>query len=247
MNREEVINKLARTDDERLLAAKLFDKAQRNGVTAFLSPAQRAFAQTVSEQGRLGARFDGGYADAERTVAVFGYADAELSAIRLTIRGKEELTHRDFLGGILALGLKRETLGDIALHGRYADVIASAEAAELILRKLERVGSAAVDAERIELSDFTPPKIIGSTRPITLASLRLDCLIAEIFGLSRSEALKAVSSGLVAVDHVTAQKPSATVSEGSLISLRGHGRARLESLGGLSRKGRQYAEIFIFE
>ena len=77
----------------------------------------------------------------------------------------------------------------------------------------------------------------------TVSSLRLDCIVASAFGLSRKKAAEAINRGIVFVDHVEVTKADAQVEEGSSIVLRGKGKARLAEIGGRSRKDRQYISI----
>lgn len=247
MNRDETIKKLARDDAERLLAAKLFDKSRANGATLFLTPAERVFAEKVCAFAGLDARFEGGYLAAERTQAVFGFGEPDICALRLTARGETELSHRDWLGALMALGLKRETLGDIAVHGAQADMTATSDAAEYISLNIEKAGAARVDCEFIGLEDFREKPETGRTVRSTVASPRLDAVTGEAFGLSRADAKELIESGKVSVDHVPCEKPDAEVSEGALLSVRGYGRARLLSSGKVSKKGRIVIEVLIVE
>ena len=132
MNKTELLNKLARDNGERLLLARALDKLelarQRNipACTGFLSPQERVSVENLLNAcGHPRHLFFGGYEGAERTVCAFlpDWQEAEdwqgdgescpVRALRCTWSGGQKLTHRDFLGSILGLGLDREKVGDL--------------------------------------------------------------------------------------------------------------------------------------
>lgn len=79
---------------------------------------------------------------------------------------------------------------------------------------------------------------------ITLASPRLDAFVSAGYDLSRSEAQRLINAGLVKLNHVPEMRTDAGVSEGALISVRGHGRMKVEEMLGQTRRGRLAAQVF---
>ena len=194
--------------------------------------------------------FFGGYEDAERVILINlpEYADlAEeepLTVIRAEKReGGRELTHRDYLGSLTGLGIKREMIGDILVRDNGADIIALKEIAEFLLMNYGKAGRTTLSLSAVPIDKLIVPEKKLQYISDTVSSLRLDCIVASAFGLSRKKAAEAINRGIVFVDHVEVTKADAQVDEGSSIVLRGKGKARLAEIGGRSRKDRQYISI----
>lgn len=194
--------------------------------------------------------FYGGYEDAERVVLISlpDYAALEdydpLTVIRaVKADGSRELTHRDYLGSLVGLGIKRELLGDILVREDGADIIALADIAEFILMNYYKAGRTNLSLSQHPISELIVPQQKRTTITDTVASLRLDSVVASAFGLSRGKAAEAISRGIVFVNHVEVTKPDFQVGEGDKLTLRGKGKACLLEIGGRSRKDRQYITI----
>lgn len=242
---------LARNDDEKRLIARLDELVRKAGsgvpgYSDFLDLHQQELARAVAANGpAVSWRLDGGYEQAERKRLVAGpeweaQADAGLVYLRIATPGyKEDYPgHRDYLGAVLNLGIKREKLGDIVLQKTSAILISDCGLAGFISQQLTRVKRSSVSVDTIPARDFVfePPET--TSRQISLASLRLDTAAAAAFNLSRSEVSEAIESGKAKINQREIFKGSAPVKKGDLISLRGRGRFRLEEVGGTSRKGR---------
>lgn len=191
--------------------------------------------------------FYGGYEDAERVILVNlpDYADLAQQGLLSVIRaskaeGGRELTHRDYLGSLIGLGLKRDCIGDILVREDGADIIILAEMADFILSNYYKAGRTNLSLTLHPLTDLIVPEIKGKTITDTVASLRLDSVVASAFGLSRGKAAEAVGRGIVFVNHVEVTKVDFQLKEGDKITLRGKGKCCLTEVGGRSRKDRQY-------
>lgn len=243
--------KLARNEDEKRLIARLHELMIKAGTglcgySDFLDLHQQELARAVAVNSFETAwRLDGGYEQAERKRLAAGpqwepQPYAGLAYLRIAYREFRELSlgHRDYLGAVLNLGIKREKLGDIVIQDSSAFLIADIDLASFICQQLTRVKHCSVSVDIIPAEDFVyePPETI--TRQISIASLRLDTAIAGAFNLSRSEVITAIEGGKARINQLEMYKGSAPVKEGDLISLRGWGRFRLEEIGGTSRKGR---------
>lgn len=194
--------------------------------------------------------FYGGYEDAERVIMINlpDYAeisyDNPLTVIRVTRpSGGKELTHRDYLGSLLGLGLKRDAFGDILVRDDGADIIALKEIAEFVLLNYVQAGRITISAEEVPVDELIIPEIKRKEIVDTVASLRLDNIVSSAFGLSRSKASEAISKGIVFVDHVQIMKSDHQIKEGDKIVLRGRGKACLKEIRGKSRKDRQYVVL----
>lgn len=268
VNREKLLN-YAKTDEDKLLVAKLIDKIYKSEkgymvFTHFLDPHQRAISRKIFRELNQRFVFDGGYPDAERVVAFLipdymeGGKEDTLKTIRndteypITIvqaeyskknRYSKELTHRDFLGAIMNLGIKRENLGDILIHDQFAQIITFPEIASYLENNLIKVARTDVETRIIKLSEMILPSLKAEEKTVTVASLRLDAVVAEGFNISRTKASEYIKAGRVFLDFEECVSVSEPVTAGNFISLRGKGRIILEEIGNKSRKNRIFIRI----
>ena len=236
--------------------------------TGFLDPHQQSVVGTRYGAGDAVTRiiYYGGYDDAERVMMIClpDYVlmpqqsggstegiDEVISDLMCVIRvthsdrslaskSGRPLSHSDYLGALMGLGLQRESVGDILVRADGADIIVPCEIAEYIMKELSQAGQSRLEAERVPISDLILPEREFKEYKDTVASPRLDNIVSSAFGLSRSKALIAIKSGLVFVDHMEALKPSVILKEGTEIVVRHKGRAILSEIGGRSKKGRIY-------
>lgn len=228
-------------------------RASKRGEAAFthfmdLNQIQLAIAAANSEGVRL--VLEGGHPDAERRMGAFyDYEPPEqwqwpIQPVELTWRAQfGSPGHRDLLGALMGLGFERERMGDIVLSGDRAYVFAEPEIADYIVRSIESAGRVTIRARLTEGVPELPPPA-GRTFRDTVPSMRLDAILAAGFSLSRSEASDRIAHGKAFVNQALQIRPDAEVQEGDLISLRGEGRMRIESVDGETRKGRIAVKIF---
>ena len=243
-------------DDERLFVRRLGDLVQvvrQRGTsrsTPFLSDRQQELARAaLAGLGFEGYAFDGGYPDAERRILrLFGEYGAQepLPAVCLfaqTLRADRALTHRDYLGALMSLGIRRECIGDILLSEDGAYLFVLDTVAPLVCDELSSVGrcSVCVCAGRAE---ELPGREERPAQTATVASLRLDAVLAAMLHCSRGQASELVTAGRVEINHLPAEKPSAPVYEGDVFTVRGKGRFALTALPGKSKKERLIIEFF---
>lgn len=234
------------TGDERIFASHVLDVAadaydRRQSQTYFCDMRQRVIAQEAAGFAGVQVHFFGGYPDFERCVAVYcaGGAEPEPPDIAaVEIRSREPLTHRDILGAVLSLGLKRERIGDIIRveDGHIVFVLPPAD--RLLLDELSRVGRQAVRSSPAGRPDEIDAIREYKTIAGSVASLRLDCVIALCCGVGRSAAVEIIRSGKVFVDAVNVTSPSCMLKDGCRISVRGSGKYLFTFNGRMTGKGR---------
>lgn len=167
--------------------------------------------------------------------------EAEGLVTLLLVRGSgfRDLGHRDYLGSVLGLGLERDVLGDILVidpHSAY--IFCKGEIAPFLLESLTHVGSDPVKVKA--LPSDTPLAVEKKTQPIhdTVASPRLDCVVAALCNLARERAQTAVRSGLVEVDYEVCQHCDLALTPPCVLSVRGVGKFSVLAFDGETRKGR---------
>jgi len=247
------IEKIAKTPEDRMLLAKVWDKVNmglRKNIpsnTAFLSP--RELEMTRYLFGTLeGLHSFGGYEGAERRMLVYlpEYLeesslyedDSPLVCLRAAFYEGDSPSHRDFLGALMGAGIAREAVGDICVGSGSCDFFVTDEIAPYILQNFTSAGRAKLHLEKISLAEVQVPEPEVKQIKDTLASLRLDSVISSGFRIGRSQAAQYVTSGRAAIDGLPCEKPDKTIEEGSKISVRGLGKICLKSVGGNTKKGR---------
>ena len=257
MTKKELLDRFAHSGEERVLLARALDKlelAQNRGVpaqTPFLSPGEQAsLSDLLSAWGRPRHLFWGGYPDAERRVCAFlpdwqeeddlrSDPEGPLAALEARFPPEAGLGHRDILGSLMGLGITREKLGDILLPGPgVCQVIALREALPILLSQWEGAGRWKVRLEAVPLDRLTPKPAQVKTIRDTVASPRLDAVLAAGFSLSRSKAAGYISAGRVAVNHRECLKSDRPVEEGDVLTCRGLGKCVVREVPGQSKKGR---------
>ncbi len=231
-------------------AADLAERCERTATvtsTAFLTPAEQ-YALTNWVRHRDGTLvLHGGGEACERRAAFFlpFYLTAEdfdpaehLRAVHFSAPFGAP-GHRDYLGAILGLGVRREWVGDILVqdHGAYVFCLPSVAPA---LLELEQVGRTGVKAAAVELAAVPVPE--RKVRPVTFTvqSARLDAVVSGMFRLSRTSAAAQIRAGAVHLNYTECLRPDAPVAPGDVLSLRGAGKGSVTEVGGVSRKGRQF-------
>jgi len=217
--------------------------------TNFMDPHQQSVVRGFTGHRDFGCALEyyGGYDDAERVVLLClpDYETMEsadpLSVIRAkATQGGRVLTHRDYLGSLTGLGIKREMIGDILVRDDGADIIVLTEIADYIMTTYAKAGRVDLSVEEKTIAELIVPDRHLTEVSDTVASLRLDNIVASAFGISRSKAVQAIKQGLIFVNHMEATKVDMSVNKGDLIVMRHKGRVNIAEAGGNSRKGRVY-------
>ena len=217
--------------------------------TQFLTPAEQyVLRQWYSTHPYFRMTIGCGIDECERNVAAIlpewmddetGVYDSFLGCVMITA-GFGEPGHRDYLGSILGLGIKREWIGDILIDGSNAYVICEKSVIPTILRELTHVSRYGVKCQEMELGEVPQPEHKVKTISFTVQSCRFDTVVGAVFGMSRSAAVKLIKGGLATLNYQECLKVDAEVDEGDVISLRGHGKAVMKEFSGKSKKGRTF-------
>lgn len=256
MQKTQLLDRCARDGEERVLLARALDKlelAQDRGVpshTPFLSPGeQMSVSGLLQACGGPRHLFFGGYEGAERSLCVFlpdwqeeadFFADPEgpVAALEVSYPPAAPLTHRDFLGALMGLGITREKLGDILVGEGCSQVLLLREALPILLSQWDSAGRWRLQVREVALSELSvrPPEV----RQIrdTVATLRLDAVAAAGFSLSRGKAADLIGAGRVALNHRECVKPDRLVAQGDVLTCRGYGKCVVKQVLGQSKKGR---------
>ena len=254
MDKTTLLDRLGVTGEDRLLLAKVLDRARqasdRNipAATDFLSPQQQM--QTcdllrlagIPETGwvRLG-----GYEGAERKVFLFlpdwmepELAESPIRLLRAVFRPEEKLNHRDFLGSLMGMGIVREKLGDILVGPDSADLVVLDTVADFLLQSWPSAGRAKLTVKEIDSAHIHIPQVQCQEVRDTVSSLRLDAVVSTGFRMARGKAADLIASGRVQVNWRECTKPDKLLAAGDTVSARGFGKFELTEVGGVTKKGR---------
>ena len=261
MDRRQLLGRAAQSGEERVLLAHILDKCeqsrQRNipAATDFLSPAEQRAAQELLHAAAIheGYAFRGGYERAERKMLFFlpdwqeeADESESMTALRCTYRKEDTLTHRDFLGALMGCGVKRETVGDIYVAEGRCDFLVTREVLPYLLQNFLSAGRTKLHVEQIALTDVSVPEQKTKMVRDTVPSLRLDGIVSSGFSISRGKAADYISAGKCELNYTPCVKGDKQTTEGDVITVRGLGKIRLDTIGSNTKKGRIGVEITRF-
>ena len=215
--------------------------------TGFLSDREQELARAaLSKAGFDTYRFEGGAPQAERKVLCLFEEEANAAApieclCAKPAKNADGLCHRANLGALLSLGIKRECVGDILVQsGKDAFIFVLETVAGLVCEELTSVGRCAVKVQRTQPDGIEEQPQPRPERTASVASLRLDAVLAAMMKLSRGDAARLIESGGVEVNHIQTDRTAYEVFEDDVFSVRGKGKFRLCAVGGQSKKGRTF-------
>lgn len=239
--------------------AELANKAYSNSqylFTGFLSIAElNCYYQMERELSYISVTVFGGTADCERVMLRFG--DEELCGYEepfpiacveiapLVEKFGEELTHRDYLGALMNLGIERATLGDIVIMGRHAFLFCTEKMSSYIIAELDKVRHTNV---RCELAKQIPKSTVTrlERKSVQVSAARADSVIAKLYNLSRSESVELFRAKKVFVNGRLNENNSGQLKAGDKVSVRGFGRFAFVGISGETRKGKLNVEADVY-
>ncbi len=247
-------------NDEKLFISRMSELSQRAHAqgyyvfTDFLTFGQKTLLSTLKLP--YPPVFFGGYGDAERQLAAFGSSEDfgfepyfPISILKIEPKNAKfarELSHRDFLGSLMSLGMRREMFGDIIVHENIGYLFILEQSAEYIKNELVSVSNVPVI---VNDCDLLPSEAVPQTEQQTCiaASERLDAVCASAFNLSRSEADGLVTRELVQVNGIPCTDRSRPLKLGDRVSVRGHGKLIYDGSDGETRHGKTRIKIRILK
>lgn len=262
MNRE-ILNEY-RNKDEKMLLAQILDKAEnvdkknRIEYTDFLDMTQIKLVQNFINRQKIDNYIlYGGFEEAERKIFAF-YPEkfnaqivkknleniVQIIRIELPADLKGKYTHRDFLGGVMKLGVKREKVGDILVDYNGADIIIEKEISKFLLeniKELTRFSKSTITLENI--NNLRKVEVRKEELEIIVSSLRLDNVIAELARCSRNKALEIINMERVFINFQVETKKTKQIKPGNIITIRGKGRFIIKELLGQTKSGRTILKI----
>lgn len=220
----------------------------------FMNPHEIEVAQKlIGRHNGVQIAFSGGILEAEMQRGLIypdGYVvedeDFEIAVMEVRYPGKfVKITHRDVLGALMHLGLKRELYGDIVVEKDIAYFACNAKMADYLLANLKMVGRGSIQIKRTDKKLTHHQDYHQSI--VSIASFRLDVIIAEAFRLSRKEATANIQSNFVKVNYKEVVQTNYLCHNNNIISLRRHGRVKITDLKKVNRKGKHVIEVWFYK
>ena len=235
---------------------ELAEKAYSRNIyayTPFLGLAeQQAYYAVEREVPYAGVRMEGGAPLCERKIIRFGdpgyeeaFPIARIEILPKTPKFAEALTHRDFLGAVMNLGIERDVTGDIFLRDKGASLFCHESIADYIVENLDRARHTNVVCRRAEgeilLENAEPERI-----SVTVVSPRADGVISKVYNLSREESRELFNNGRVFINGIQTQNLSCQLKAEDAVTVRGFGKFIFYGQTGTSRKGKDRVEVGVF-
>ena len=239
------------TDDDRVLLSHVIDMAAyarekyAERFTLFLDERQQELSKQVLASEKLDNYcFWGGYDLAERKMIGF-FHDAEsadkdrfpVRSVCFSYRKADKHSHRDFLGALMSVQIKRECVGDIIVGEGSTNVLLSDKISDRVICEINKIGSVGVKAE-YGFDESIKPQIRFEELVGTVASLRADCLLGFALRVSREKAGTMIKQLGISINHMISYKTDSVLKEADVFSVKGHGKYILRSINGVSKKDR---------
>jgi len=215
--------------------------------TGFLTPAERQIIINKFSFSNL--VFFGGIEGAERVRAFFlpDYMD-ELVGSEYIVAFKakfsfRELSHRDFLGALLNLGIERRCLGDIYVFDKEAYFFVTKDIAEYIKVNFNKVANVGVSLSEIPFSGVIYMEPSFKEITFTVPSLRIDSVVSGAIKESREKVSTFIKNGAVLLNYLICDEPSKIMCTGDIFSVKGYGKFLLDEVGGESRRKKMFVKV----
>ncbi|MEG1311300.1 MAG: YlmH/Sll1252 family protein [Romboutsia sp.] len=236
-------NKMFRVIDKVNSTLKSYDSKY----TDFFNPYEIKNAISIlNSNSNIKYTIDGGYDMCERsTIFIYPfymeYKDIENKLKFIKVEGNfkfKSISHKDYLGALMNLGIKREKVGDIIIHENFCQIVVSGDICDFIIMNLNKVSKNNVSVSEISKQEIIPSTPNYKDVSFTVSSERLDCIISGLYNISRQDSVKYINNERVQVNYEKITSTSKEIQDNSLISVRGKGRAKIVQIGDITKKGR---------
>ena len=248
--REKILT-YAKTDDDRLLLSKVIDIALESEkkycmtFSQFLNGYEITLATYALNNIDINHKFFGGYDEAERKIILCfpefskpSEDEIPICVIKVTGRDIKKLSHRDYLGSVLSLGIKREKIGDIIVFDDVSYIICMKDISKYIISQIRKIGNVGVKLELCCLREIDIPQKRHKDTEVVISSLRVDSIVSAMCHISRSKSAEIIKNGNLAVNWQNITDVSFKGNEKDLFSIKGYGRFKIISVNGFTRSER---------
>ena len=171
----------------------------------------------------------------------------KISCLKVTAKNKkfaDKLTHRDFLGAILNLGIEYNLIGDIFVENNTAYIFCLTEISNYIIENLTKVKHTQIQLEKIDINNLNLKKNY-KIKTISVSSLRIDAIISKIYNLDRETSKDLIVKGLVNINDAVNKNTSKTLKEQDIVSVRGYGKLKIDEITIINNKPHINIQIYV--
>lgn len=195
---------------------------------------------------------NGGYSNAERCVACFcdeGNDFPPIICIKiepLQQKFADRLSHRDFLGSLMNLGIEREMLGDILIKDNTGYVFCLDKISDYIISELDKIKHTSV---RCSKCDVVPDFIntLPDEEEYIVSSIRVDTVASAVFKISRNAISQLINQGNVYINSRPIYKDAILLKNGDTITVRGKGKFIFSRIINETKKHKIVAGIRVYK
>jgi RNA-binding protein YlmH len=251
IEKKHILERISIAEDKifvsRILDIVLFASSYKGEkFTFFLDENKKALAlEALKATEHKNYLFFGGCENAVRTIlGVFppnGEAECSpfpIGAISITSKELKALSHRDFLGTLMSLGITREQVGDILLYDEQCIVLIIEDKIDYVINNITKIKNVGVTLKKLETDKILPPSQAFLEKNESISSPRIDTIVSTICHLSREKAKLLLQSGKVEINKISTAKNDALVKEKDILSIRGVGKFIIDSISPYGKKGK---------
>ncbi len=236
-------------DENRLLLSRLDDLVAGfyDGKTeglGFLNELEVSVAHNYLSNLGVEHCFYGGYSGATRMFLYISDSPVreDISTLKIAHGGGVSLSHRDYLGSLMGLGIVRECIGDIIIKENYAVAFVRSEISDYVFNNLSSVGRTKVSVCKYD-GDLSNLASAFTEVEVLLSSMRIDNFVASVCKCSRQQAVERINSDCVYVNYSCNLKPSKALAFGDTVSIRGFGKFKIGEILRFTKSGRQVLSV----
>ena len=225
-------------------------------LTHFFNPREQLIASTLlKDDDQIKMKSFGLIPNAERKRILFYpeyydpvLSDFEVSLMEINYPTKfAELQHNQVLGTLMNIGIKRDVIGDIVTDGEKWQIVADAQMVDYIRLQVDHIGRIKVKMIPASSEQLVSSRDEWTDLQVSVSSLRIDVLVAGVYNLSRKHVKDLLKSQKVHLNWMLVEKPDLELGIKDIISVRGHGRFRIDDVHGVSKRGKIRLGISVLE
>lgn len=220
-------------------------------LTKFLDLNEQQLAKSL--QNRYEVNFFGGTSYAERTRALINCTNPRISeyhivAYQIIYPKTLNISHRNILGTLMSLGVKRNLFGDIIVSEDNCYFLCCSEIAEYIEQEFTMINNQKIKLKKVSYQQLeNNANDNKQTITVIVPSLRLDVVVANGFNISRNKVVDSINAKEVFLNNKIVTKPDCEVKLNEIISYRGHGRLKLIEIGKVTKKNRLVISLEVYK
>ncbi|MTK11103.1 MAG: RNA-binding protein [Clostridiaceae bacterium] len=252
MDKKTFLNKMSFVDNS--IASKIYDKiilTQRTTRTTYTSelytPDIYKTLEHMSSELDVKVNCYGVFEDAQRKIIAFSEEDVwyyPIDLLKISTNAKfTKLEHKDYLGAIMALGIKREKLGDLILKNDECYLAVHNEITDYIKMNLTSVGKSTCTINILDVNSSEIPVYDFQNIIVNVSSLRIDCVVSALCNISRGKAEELIRQGKVLIDYSEALRKDKILKEDCIITIRGYGKFKILEEAGWTGSGRVKIQV----